>query len=393
MALFAKKEKKEKAHKAPKAVRVPGEKTDQLASLKKIGAAVVDAFSGSFSLKEQTAFAKRLAFLIDAGVPIVEALHMLRDQTRVRAHAAVLTSIVDDTASGQALAKSFGKFPKFFSQFAIQIIKVGESSGTLSQSLVFLADELRKRQALKSKVIGALVYPAVLVCATAGITVFLMVYLFPKIMPIFNSLHATLPLTTRIVIAVSTFLQQWGLLVGVGIVVFCIVISIALARSEKLRYMRDDFVLHLPLLGSMFRSFQVANICRTLGLLLKSGMRLSDALPVTAETTGNLVYKKRLLQLGEAVVRGERISTHLADERTYFPDMLTHLVAVGERSGTLSETLVYLSEMYDAEVDDFTKNLSTLIEPVLMVVMGIVVGFIAISIISPIYGITQNLHA
>ncbi len=384
--LFKKKEK------AVKPLKEKGEKVDQLASLKKLGARFGDSFSGSMSLKAQTSFAKRLAFLIDAGVPIVEALVILKEQARTRPHTELLTSIVNDTTSGQSLAKSFGKFPKFFGGFAVQIIKVGESSGTLSQSLVYLAEELRKRQALKSKVIGALIYPAVLTVATVGITVFLMVYLFPKIMPIFQSLHSTLPLSTRIVIFLSTFLQQWGWLLLLIIIALIIAASIALKQSERLRYMRDDMLVRMPLLGPMFQSFYVANASRTLGLLLKSGMRLSEALPVTADTAGNLVYKRLFTELGTAVVRGERISTHLLRETKYFPDMFSHMVAVGERSGTLSETLSYLSDMYDGEVDEFTKNLSTLIEPVLMVAMGIIVGFIAISIITPIYGITQSIH-
>ncbi len=129
-----------------------------------------------------------------------------------------------------------------------------------------------------------------------------------------------------------------------------------------------------------------------MGLLLKSGVALGEALAITSDTTKNLVYKKHYARLREGVDRGERLSLHMAKHTAVFPDMFGHMVAVGEKSGTLSDTLVYLSEMYEAEVDDFTKNLSTLIEPFLMVVMGLVVGFIAISIITPIYGITQNLH-
>jgi type IV pilus assembly protein PilC len=143
----------------------------------------------------------------------------------------------------------------------------------------------------------------------------------------------------------------------------------------------------------MLRSYNLANGARTLGLLLKSGVPFSEALAVTAETTKNRLYRDAYSEMREVVVRGEKISVYLASKKKLFPDMMTHMIAVGERSGTLSETLVYLSEMYDAEVDDFTRNLSTLIEPALMIVMGVVVGFIAISIITPIYGITQNLQS
>ena len=381
--------KKPKAH-AEKPVRVKAEKVDQLASLKKIAASFKKG--GKFGLKAQTGFAKRLAFLIDAGVPVVEALSMLHQQAQGPAEREMLGRILDDITSGQALSKSFAKHPKFFSDFAVSIVKVGESSGTLSQSLVHLADELKKRQQLQAKLVGAFIYPALLAIASIGITVFLMVYLFPKIMPIFQSLHTELPWTTKVVIFLSGFLQHWGWLLMLVIVALALAAAFALKQSERLRYFRDDTVIRMPIVGSVLQYYNAANGSRTLGLLLKSGMRLSDALPVTAETTPNLVYRRLYGELGEAVIRGERISTHLANNRAYFPDMLAHMVAVGERSGTLSETLVYLSDMYDGEVDDFTKNISTLVEPALMIIMGIIVGFIAISIITPIYGITENLH-
>ena len=150
--------------------------------------------------------------------------------------------------------------------------------------------------------------------------------------------------------------------------------------------------MYIPVLGRVMVSFNVANAARTMGLLLKSGITLSEALPIVADTTKNLVYKRQFVALCAVVNRGEKISTQLRRNRGLFPDIFSHMVAVGERSGTLSETLVYLSEMYEAEVEDFTKNLSTLIEPALMIFMGILVGFVAISIITPIYGITQNLH-
>lgn len=345
-----------------------------------------------FSLKDQVFFAKRLSFLITAGITVVDGLSILREQTTSRGQALVLDRILLDVTNGQSLAKSFGKFPKVFSDFAVHIIKVGESSGTLSQNLEYLADELRKKQILRRKIIGAFVYPVLITLATLGITAFLMLYLFPKIMPIFTSLHATLPISTRIVMSLSVFFQHWGL-VFLGLLTLCIFIfSVALGRSSTLHMLFDRMLLRLPVVGSMIQNYNIANVSRTLGLLLKSGVRLSEALPITADTTKNLVYKRECNNLAEVVERGEKVSTYLRGKRHVFPDIFSHLIAVGEKSGTLSKTLVYLSEMYESEVEDFTKNLSTLIEPALMIFMGLLVGFIAISIITPIYGITQNLH-
>lgn len=344
------------------------------------------------SSKEQVFFIKRLAFLIRANVPILEGLYMVKDQTSSRRHVRIVSKVIDDISNGQSLAKSLGKFPHIFGDFGINIIKVGEHSGTLSQNLEYLADELKRRQELRRKVMGAFVYPAVVTLATLGITGFLMLYLFPKIMPIFSSLHMELPLSTKIVMAISTFLQHWGLTALGVLIAAMIVVTVLLRRSKAFHYVFDQWVIRLPVIGSVVRHYNLANASRTVGLLLKSGVTLSTALPLTADTLQNLVYKEEFMKLAECVNKGQEISTHLRTNRLLFPDVVPQMVAVGERSGNLSNTLVYLSEFYEAEVQDFTKNLSSLIEPALMVMMGILVGFVAISIITPIYGITQNLH-
>ena len=345
-----------------------------------------------FSLKDQVFFAKRLSFLINAGVTPVEGLGVLREQMSSRGKARVLDLVLLDVTNGQTLAKSFAKFPKVFSDFAIHIIKVGESSGTLAQNLEYLAEELKKKHVLRRKIISAFIYPTLITLATLGITAFLMLYLFPKIMPIFISLKTTLPLSTRIIMALSVFFQHWGLLLLGLLVLFVICLSVALRKSSTLHMLFDRGVLRIPIIGTMIQYDSIANTSRTLGLLLKIGVRLSDALPITADTTKNLVYKEECQKLAEVISRGEKLSTYLRKKKHVFPDIFSHMVAVGEKSGTLSKTLVYLSEMYENEVEDFTKNLSTLIEPALMILMGLLVGFVAISIITPIYGITQNLH-
>lgn len=344
------------------------------------------------AIKEQTFFAKRLSFLTRAGVPMLESLHILRTQSRTRSHRRILDQIIEDTSQGQALSKSFGKFPHVFGDFAINIIKVGESSGVLSENLDYLADELKKKQILRRKVIGALVYPALITTATVGITIFLMVYLFPKIMPIFSSLHMTLPMSTKIVIAISNFLQKSGFALFAGIFLFVTAFSILIKKNKASRMYFHGFLLQIPLVGKMVQYYNLANATRTLGIMLKGGVTLSEALPLTADTSQNLVYKRHFRALAHTINRGERMSTYLAAHRNVFPDILAQLVAVGEKTGNLSNTLLYLSDLYENEVDDFAKDISTLIEPLLMIFMGLLVGFIAVSIITPIYGITQSLH-
>jgi type IV pilus assembly protein PilC len=347
--------------------------------------------SPRLSTKDQTFFAKRLSFLMNAGVPILESLHMIREQTRSKSYARVLDKLIVSISNGQSLSSGLSKFKRMFGNFAINIIRVGESTGILSENLEYLADELKKKQALHKKVVGAFVYPVIVTIATLGITSFLMVYLFPKIMPIFTSLHYDLPITTKIVIWISNFLRNDGLYLLGGIALFLIALYIAVKKSPTFRFYFHKTVLRIPIVGKIIQYYNLANCMRTMGLLLKSGISISEALPITADSIENLVYQREFHHLEKTVSRGEKLSSHIRKHRDLFPDVMTQIIAVGERSGDLQNSLMYLSDFYEAEVEDFTKNLSNVIEPILMIFMGIMVGFIAISIITPIYGITQHL--
>ncbi|OGI93021.1 hypothetical protein A3A99_00580 [Candidatus Nomurabacteria bacterium RIFCSPLOWO2_01_FULL_41_18] len=344
------------------------------------------------SIKDQTFFVKRLSFLIKAGIPMGESLVMIRTQTKKRGYASILDSVISNVMNGQRLSSSLARFKHIFGDFTINIIEFGEESGILSQNLEYIADELKKRQALRKKIISASIYPIIVTIATIGIVIFLMVFLFPKIMPIFTSLKYDLPLTTRMVIAISNFFSQWGLLTFGILFILGVAFIITLKKSPTVHFYFDKFLLKLPVIGKIIRDYNMANFTRTMGLLLRGGISMSEALPISAKTTPNLVYKKEFKALGAVVSRGAVISTHLNKNRHLFPDLVSQIVSVGEHSGNLSNSLIYLSEMYEAEIDDFTKNLSSMVEPVLMIIMGILVGFIAISIITPIYGITQHLN-
>ncbi len=345
-----------------------------------------------FSIKDQTFFVKRLSFLVKAGIPILESLNMIKENTRSKSHVKVYDTIIKDVSNGKNLSSSLSKFKKIFGEFAINIIGFGESSGILSENLEYLADELQKRQLLKKKVIGAFIYPAVVTVATFGITGFLMVYLFPKIMPIFNSIHMELPITTRIIIHLSNFIRDYGFVSILALIALSIGMTLLVKRNKKVHYYFDMYTLKMPIIGKVLRDYNLANCNRTLGVLLRSGVTVSEALHITTKTTLNLVYKKEFNELASVVNRGEKMSIYLRSRRALFTDVMPQVVSVGERSGNLSNSLIYLSEMYENEVDDFTKNISGLIEPILMIFMGLLVGFIAISIITPIYGITQHLQ-
>jgi len=357
----------------------------------KINLAITKFSFFRLSIKDQMFFAKRLSFLVRAGVPLLESLHMIKEQTRSKKFEHILIPIIDDVSNGQFLSKSLAKFRHLFGDLAINIISIGESGGVLSANLEYLAEELKKREALRRKVIGAFVYPIVVIFATLGITSFLMIYLFPKIIPIFSSLNATLPFSTRFLIFLSNFLQNYGFILLISFILSIIIFFVAIKKSKIIHFLVDKYILKIPIIGGVVQYYNIANSTRTLGLLLKSGLTLNEALMITSKTTKNLIYQREFEILSKVANRGEKISNHLKIDRKIFPDIVHQIVAVGERSGNLASSLVYLSELYESEVDDFTKNLSNLIEPILMIFMGILVGFVAISIITPIYSITQHL--
>jgi type IV pilus assembly protein PilC len=350
-------------------------------------------FPRNFSISEQIFFIKKLSFLMKADVPLLESITMVYEQTTIRRHKEILKRVMDRVANGQSLSNSLRDAKGIFNDFSINILSAGEEAGVLSENLAYLAEELQKKQALKRKIISACVYPVIVVCATVGIVLFLIVYLFPKIIPVFSSLQMKLPLSTRIVIAVSEGIRHYGFyIVGVGLLLL-VICGIALKKYEKIKDIRDAGALRLPLFGKLIKSYNLANSIRIFSLLLKSGVPVGDALPITASISSNRFYKREFQNASLSVRRGETVSNSFRGNPTLFPDMVVQIVAVGERSGALPASLLYLSELYEAEVEDITKNLSSLVEPLLMIVMGLVVGFIAISIITPIYGITQNLHS
>jgi type IV pilus assembly protein PilC len=345
-----------------------------------------------FSLQDQILFAKRLSLLVKAGVPILEGLRMLKAQAVTKSAKTIYSELIKDVENGQSISQSMARFPKIFSEFVTNIIQVGEHSGTLQENLTYLAVELQKKQALRRKVISSLVYPILIVLATFGITGLLTVFIFPKILPIFKSVNFPLPWTTRLLIFVSNFiLHDWYYILLAALIL--VVALVLLMRNTKIRFIVHRGILMVPILGKLLQGYYMANFCRTLGILLKSDVPIVKAISITADSVSNMAYKKELHEISVKVTEGGKMSTHMSGKARLFPPILSQMVTVGESTGHLSSSLMFLAELYESEVDELTKNLTTVLEPLLMVFMGVLVGFVAISIITPIYGITQHISA
>lgn len=341
------------------------------------------------SLVERVVFAKHLSLMVKSGVAISEALKILYQSSQGK-FKETIGEVYNSVKAGRSLSISLGRYPKIFSDFFVGAIYAGESSGTLGESLENVANELRKEKELDDKIKGALLYPIIILVAAFGMSLFLAFYILPKIIPLFEGMKMKLPWTTRLLISFSHLVEKYGSVMIVGILVF-IVLFIWVLRQKFSKPFFHKIWLTLPVVNPIIRQANLARFSRTLGTLLASGLNIVEALNITAKSTTNFYYRETLFKVSKGVSKGNKLSINLVKYKDFFPDMLIRMVAVGEESGKLEDTLLYLADFYELEVDNSTKNLSIVIEPILLIAIGLGVGFLALSIITPIYGITGNV--
>ena len=341
-------------------------------------------------MRDRIVFTKRLAMMLRSGVPVRDSLVMLASPKDPASTRYIVSQVIDDVSRGVALSEALGHFEGLIGPLAISMIRVGERSGSLASNLLHLSEELKRRDALKRKVISALAYPLVIIVATVGISLVLTVYIFPKIMPIFKGFKHELPLPTRILIASSDFIMHDGIWLLAAIAALSIGWACML-RLPQVRSVADRTILLLPIFGTVARRYYLATVTRTLGVLLSGEVRVVAALELIGESIGNSLYRDDLRSIAAGLRHGKRLSEEFRRCERRFPAITSQMIGVGEETGDLQASLLYLADMYEEDMSELTKNLTTLLEPILMVVMGIVVGFIAVSIITPIYGITQDL--
>ncbi|AKM78130.1 MAG: hypothetical protein UX49_C0003G0029 [Candidatus Wolfebacteria bacterium GW2011_GWC2_46_275] len=344
----------------------------------------------SVSLAERIMFVKHMSMMIHSGMTEVESLRLIRSQIRSKGFLKILDDIIGNIENGQSLSVALSHYRNVFGDLFINIIKIGEISGTLSENLDYLGLEMKKSQSLRSKVRGALIYPAVILAATIGVVGGLIFFILPKILPIFKSLKVTLPITTRALMYLSDTLRSHYILIGLGFILFIICLFV-LRSIPTTRYIMHRMLLSTPIFGTISIGFNMANMTRILGMLLKSGEKIVQAVSITADASSNLVYKKALREAVVEVQRGKTLYAYFEEHEHLFPPTVSRMIEVGEKTGNLDNNLAYLAEFYENEVDEVTKNLSGILEPILLVVMGVAVGFVALAIITPIYGITQGL--
>lgn len=346
-------------------------------------------FFSTVSFNEKIGFIENLGVMLKAGISITRCLQILVKQTTNPKFKSVLTDVASQVEQGKTLGDALSKYSEIFPGIAISMVKVGELSGNLDKSLEYLTVQLHREADLKSKVRGAMIYPSVIVGAMIIIGILLSIFVLPSLTAIFKDMNATLPLTTKAVIAFADFMSGHAIVVIVGLVAI-IAATIALYRTYPGKRAFDVFSLHVPSIGTVVKKVNLARFARILSSMLKSGIPIVQALDVAGDSLSNVPYRELVKEASGEVRVGKTLAESLGKSQVLFPVLVVQMIQVGEESGTVQEILEQLAGHYEEEVDTTLKNLSSIIEPLLLLVIGAVVGLLAVSLISPIYSIYQN---
>ncbi len=343
--------------------------------------------TGKVSLKDIVIFTRQFATMIEAGLPLTQGLDILSQQAENKKLKSVVSGIKARVESGNSLAASIGEYKNIFSELYINMIKAGEASGNLDVMLKRLANLLEKNLSLKRKIRGALIYPIVVLVVATIVTSVLLVKVVPTFADMYSSMGKSLPLLTQIVINLSNFLKQnMGYIIG-ALILFIIFIKL-IRKTERGRYILDDFMLKLPIFGELIKKSSIARFSRTLGTMLASGVPILDGLDNIAKTSSNAVIEKALYFVREQIGQGNTMGNSLKETKI-FPPMVSQMVTIGEETGRIDFMLEKIADFYEEEVDQMVANLTTLIEPFVIVFLGVVIGGIIIAMYLPIFKIGE----
>lgn len=342
------------------------------------------------SRKELVIFSRQLATLFDAEVPVVESLRTLAEQSASAAFRSVLTEATADVEGGMAISRAFARHPRVFSEFYVTLIRSGEVSGKLQDVFSYLANYLEREYELTSKARRAMIYPSIVFFAFIIVAVVMLVFVVPQLTLILTESGTELPFLTRLLIASSNFMQSWGWLVGIALA-GAIAAAIRYRRTPEGRAFFDTLLLKIPGFGNLLAKVYLARFAETLSTMILGGIPIVQALEVTSEVVGNTVYRGIIAEAMEAVRRGEMISTVLHSHYPTVPLLVSQMMSVGEKSGKLETILKKLADFYRRDVDSLVDNLTNLIEPLLILVLGGGVGMLIAAILLPIYNLASAI--
>jgi type IV pilus assembly protein PilC len=334
--------------------------------------------------KDVVILTRQLATMIDAGLPLVQCLDILGSQTENKALASVVGQVRSDVESGATFADALKKHPKVFDNLYVNMVAAGEAGGILDTILLRLAQYMEKFAKIKKQIKSAMIYPSVILAVAVSVVALLMVVVVPMLANMFGEMGQALPLPTRIVIAISNFLKGWG---GLGLLIGIIGIFVGMNRfrqTEKGLRITDSVALKIPVMGSLIQRVSVAKFTRTLGTLLTSGVPILEGLLIVSRTAGNKVVEESIIATRQSVSEGKTLADPLS-KAAVFPSMVVQMISVGEATGALDNMLNKIADFYDDEVDSAVAALTSMLEPMLMIFLGITVGFVIVAMYMPIF--------
>lgn len=342
------------------------------------------------SLEEKMIFARNLSVMVGAGLSFTKALDALVRQSKNKYFKDIVSSLADGIRQGKTFSETLFDFPDVFPSIFRAMIAAGEKAGNLEEVLQMLAEQMRRDYVLMKKIKGAMMYPAVIVFAMFGIAILMMIYVVPSLVDVLEQLNVELPVPTRIIIALSNFVTTRGWFAA--LIVAALVVGFAVGRKQPfIRKFTSQMWVQVPVVRALAKKMYAARIARSLGSLLSAGVSMVESLDIVSDVVGNVQYQKTLREARDTIQKGGKISSVFSANPRLYPDVVGEIMSVGEETGKLSDVLEKLATFYENEVESATKDLATIIEPVLMIIVGAAVGFFALSILQPMYSVVNAL--
>lgn len=341
------------------------------------------------SFNDLVNFTRQLSTMVTAGLSIPESLTILRSQITNPTFSDILVDVEHQIVSGGNLADALGKYPKYFSATYIALVHAGESSGTLDQVLVRLAETMESERDFRGKVSGALIYPVIILIGMAGVIGVMMTVVVPKLTGLYTEMNIQLPWTTQLLISVS------GIFVRFWVIILLLIAGFVVAfrrwgKTKNGEFVLDTLVLKLPIFGELQKKIILVEFTRTLGMLIASGIHILEGLQILKDALGNVLFRNAIADISKKVEKGYPLGDSFA-QYAIFPPIVAQMMKVGEETGKLDDTLLKLSRYFQTESENLVKGLTAAFEPIIMVVLGVGVGFIVISVITPIYNLTSSI--
>ena len=349
------------------------------------------SFGKKVKSKELLVFTRQLSTIVSAGLPLMQGLDILAEQTDDAGFSNTIRSISQEVENGESFSGALTKFPRVFPELYVSMVRAGEAGGDLDGVLLQLADYMESTEELKRRIKSAMTYPVVAFSMILIIAAGLIIWVVPQFKQIFESFGKALPLPTQMLITLSEALRSWYAVVGVAILIGVFIAIKAYAKTSVGRYNMDALKLRLPVFGSLIRKVSISRFTRTLSTLTRSGVAILQALEIVERTAGNEVFARAVKQAGDSVRGGETLAEPLARSEQ-FPPMVTRMIAVGEKTGALEGMLQKIADFYDSEVKATVDTMTSLIEPILILMMGIVVGSIVVALFLPILKLSSLIQ-